>query len=394
MTRYDFDEIVDRSNNDAMKVERPRKLTGRDDLIPLWVADMDFRTPPFVINAIRCKLDRGILGYPVVPADYQNSIVRWAKRQYDMEVLPGEIHYVPGVVPGLYFAINAFSSVGDGVLIQPPVYHPFRHAITGSGRVCLTNELKFSDGRLEVDFSDFEQKVSQSKIFILCHPHNPIGQAWSIPVLQRMAEICRRHGVLVLSDEIHADMMNGGARYTPFATVSDDARANSITLMAPSKVFNMPGVVDSHAIVFDNDLRERFFRYLDDNDVAFGNSFAYDCTIACYSDEGEEWRRQMLDYVGANFDLVQSFLADKCPKIIPVRPNASFLMWLDCRALGLSQSKLVSFFIDEAGLYLNDGSMFGAGGEGFMRINVASPRSIISTALDRLHQAYLKRAFR
>ncbi len=394
MMTYNFDEIIDRSHTDCVKYERPRAMTGRDDLLPLWVADMDFATPPFVMQAIARRMQQSILGYPVAPAAYNTAIQAWVKRQFELSIEPEHIHFIPGVVPGVCYAIQAFTQPGDGVLIQPPVYYPFRQTIEASFRKCITNDLTFADGKLSIDFEDFEAKVRQSSLFILCHPHNPIGQEWEREDLERMADICHRHGVPVVSDEIHADMLLGNRKHLPFAMVSPKARDISITFMAPSKVFNMPGVVSSYSLVFDEALRRRFYTFLDFNHIGAGNVFSYDCTIACYSDEGDEWRRQMLAYVERNMDFAQAYLAQHCPKIKAWRPQASFLMWLDCRQLPCkNQDELLDFFINEARLFLNDGCTFGQGGQGFMRLNVASPQSVIAEALGRLKAAYEKACF-
>lgn len=390
---YNFDELIDRSHTDCLKYERVRQTLHRDDLIPLWVADMDFRTPPFILSAIRKRMEQGILGYTQPSATYLPCISAWTRHRYGMEVPVETLHYIPGIVPGICFAVNCFTAPGDKVMIQPPVYHPFRQVIEASGRSCVTNPLKLVDGRYEMDFDALAQNLPGCKLFILCNPHNPGGTVWKRGELEGLADMCFENGVLVISDEIHADMTFAPKRHLPFAMVSEHARLNSLTFMAPSKTFNMPGVVASHVIVYNEDLRRKFFVYLDNNDLAFGNVFSFDCVEACYTAEGEEWLRQMLDYVSANIDFVADFLHTHCPRIGFIRPEASFLVFLDNRALGLSQAELVRFYQDKAKLFLNDGTMFGREGEGYLRLNVATPRATLAQALGQLKEAYVEAGF-
>ena len=392
--KYNFDEIVDRSHSDCVKIETMRKATHRDDLIPLWVADMDFRTPPFILEAIKKRLEQGILGYTSPCKGYYESIQWWLDRQYGLAIPTTDIHYIPGIVPGICYAVNCFTQPGDRVMIQPPVYHPFHNVVKACGRQLVTNPIIEKDGRFHMDFQDMERKLPECKLFILCSPHNPRGIVWEKEELERLAELCYRHGVTVISDEIHADMTFLPYKHTPFIMASGKARTISVTFMAPSKAFNMPGVVASHVVVSDETLRNRFFSYLDENDLAFGNVFTFDCVKACYSPEGKIWLDEMLDYVRKNVDYVSSFLASRCPLIGSTRPEASFLMFLDNRKLGFAtQEQLVNFYTEKAGLYLNDGSMFGTEGIGFMRLNVATPRAILEKAMNQLGKAYDEAGF-
>lgn len=392
--KYNFDEQIDRSNSDCVKYEVARKATGRTDVIPLWVADMDFRTPPFVLNAISRRLGQGILGYTTPCKGYVESIQWWLKRRYQMEVSAKSIHFIPGIVPGISFAVSCFTNPGDRIMIQPPVYHPFHHVITASGREKVLNPIIERNGRYCMDFEAMERDLPGCKLLILCSPHNPRGIVWQRSELERVAELCHKHHVTVISDEIHADMTFAGHQHIPFATINETARNLSVTFMAPSKAFNMPGVIASHALVYNPELRNRFYTYLDENDLAFGNSFAYDCVKACYSPEGEEWLNEMLQYIEQNTDYVLTFLQTNCPRITCTRPEASFLLFLDNRQLGFpTQKALVDFYIDRAGLYLNDGTMFGTEGTGFLRLNIATPRSILVRAMNQLKKAYDQAGF-
>lgn len=385
---YNFDEVIDRSQTDCTKYERIRQTLHRDDLIPLWIADMDFRTPPFILSAIRKRTEQGILGYTAPSDAYFQSICNWTQRRYSMNISADNIHYIPGIVPGICFAVNCLTDKGDRVMIQPPVYHPFRNVIEASGRTCVTNPLKLTDGRYEMDFEMLKKTLPGCKLFILCNPHNPGGTVWKHEELEQLAVLCAENGVTVISDEIHADMTFAPRKHLPFAMVNETARNLSVTFMAPSKTFNMPGVIDSYTIIFNEKLRQKFFAYLDNNDLAFGNVFAFDCVKACYSAEGEDWLEQMLAYVQANIDYTEKFLQTNCPRISCIKPEASFLVFLDNRNLNLSQPELVQFYQDGANLYLNDGTIFGMEGKGFMRLNVATPRATLSKALRQLKQAY------
>lgn len=392
--KYNFDEVIDRSHTDCVKYEIIRKTLQRDDLLPLWVADMDFLTPPFVLDAIRKRLDQAILGYTCAPTTYYESICNWVDHRYGMKVKGEAIHYIPGIVPGISFTINAFTEKGDRIMIQPPVYHPFRHVIEACERVCEVNPLKEVNGNYEMDFDTLEQTLPGCKLFILCHPHNPGGVVWKRGDLERLATLCEKNGVTVISDEIHADMTFSPHIHTPFAMINETAKRITITFMAPSKAFNLPGVVASHVIIFNDQVRNYFFKYLDDNDLAMGNIFAFDCVQACYSDDGTEWLNEMLSYVGKNITFLVDFLKTNCPKIKAICPKASFLVFLDNRELPLtSQKELVNFYINEAHLFLNDGSIFGEQGNGFMRLNVATPRTVLEKALSQLKAAYDKAGY-
>ena len=388
---YNFDEIIPREHTDSYKYEALQELCGRTDVLPMWVADMDFRTPPFVTRAIARRLEQGILGYTCGMPSYKECICRWIKRQHNWDITPDMVSYVPGVVSGIFLALQAFTEKGDKVLIQQPVYHPFRLVSEATGRRVIQNELRRTVDSFEMDFDALERDIRGCRMMILCNPHNPAGICWSGETLQRVADICAKAGTLVVSDEIHCDMALPGYRHTPFATVSEAARDISITLQAPSKTFNMPGIVCSHAIVLNDGLRKRFFEYIEGTDQDLGNVFAYDCARACYTDEGDAWRRQMLDYVQGNIDYLDKQLRKLCPKIRMIRPEASFLVFLDCRELGLPQPQLEDFFINEARLALNSGTMFGSLGEGYMRLNVGCPRSVVEQATRQLAAAYSRR---
>lgn len=388
---YDFNRHVERRGTDSLKYDVLYKMLGRNDVTPLWVADMDFATPPFVVRAIEKRLQQGILGYTLPPDRFYHSVARWMERRHGVSLKAADIHFLPGIVPAVHHAICALTEKGDKVLIQPPVYHPFGHIININERARAESALKTVDGRFEMDFADLERKLPECKMMILCNPHNPGGTVWRPEDLQRLASLCHKHHVIVLSDEIHSDMTLRGHRYTPFATVSDEARQITIAMNAPSKAFNMPGVVVSYCYTFSPALRKRFYEFLDMADVALGNIFAYDCLEACYTDEGEDWLNQMLDYVKGNIETVDTFLRQHCPKIKAMQTEASFLVFLDNRDMPFaSPDEMQDFYLNKASLYLNEGQTFGQEGAGFMRLNVALPRAELTAALHKLHQAYTK----
>jgi cystathionine beta-lyase len=386
--QYNFDEIIDRQGTDALKVDAIPNIWGRKDLLPLWVADMDFATPPFIIDALRRRLEHEIIGYTMRSPQWASSIVAWQQSRYGWQVQPEWVNFVPGIVPGIAFIVNCFTEPGDTILIQPPVYHPYFHVPQNLGRTLRENRLDLVDGQYQIDFNRFEHDVKGCKLFLLCHPHNPGGRVWTAEELRRMAEICHREGVIVVSDEIHADLTLPPYHHVPFAKVSAEAAECSITLMSPSKAFNMAGLTSSYSIISDEVLRDRFHRYLENSELHLGHAFAFISVAAAYS-HGTEWLDQMLAYVQGNIDYVEQFLATELPVIGMIRPQASYLVFLDCRKLGLSVKELNELFVGKARLALNDGAMFGREGEGFMRLNVACPRSVIAEAMQRLKSAVL-----
>lgn len=388
---YSFDKIVDRRGSGDLKHGVLQERYGRDDLLPLWVADMDFETPPFITEAIRERLNHSLFGYTVVPEELWTTIIQWTLEHHGWQVQREWLTYIPGIVKGIGMAINVFSEEGDKVIIQPPVYHPFRLTPQGNGRKVVYNPLReLPDGSYDMDFEQLEQVTDEHcKILILSNPHNPAGICWKEDTLRRLAHFCYEHHILVLSDEIHCDMALFGHRHTPFATVSDEAAQCSITFGAPSKTFNIAGIVSSYAIVPNNSLRRRFYTWLEANELNDPPLFSPIATIAAYQ-QGESWRKEMLHYVEENILFVENYCKDHLPNIRPLRPEASFLVWLDCRPLGLQHDELIDLFVNRAHLALNDGAMFGPGGEGFMRLNVGTPRSILLQALIQLEQAMNK----
>lgn len=385
--KYNFDKLVDRRNTNAVKVDEMKDVWGRNDLIPMWVADMDFATPDFVVDAVKKRCEHPVFGYTVKSDGYYNSIINWVKARYGMEIEKKHINYVPGIVAGLGMALNCFTSPGDKVVIMPPVYHPFAWLTTRNGRQLVECPMIFENGEYRMNLELLKGIKKGVRVLILCNPHNPGGVVWKKEELEELAEICAEDNILVFSDEIHADLTLPPHKHLPFAMVSEKAKTNSVTFMAPSKAFNMPGVAASHTIIYNDALRGKFKTYLEAGELNAGHVFAFPAVEAAYSN-GTEWLDQCLAYIQENIDYVDSFLKENTPKIKAIRPMASYLIWLDCRELCLNHEELNSFFADKAGLALNDGEMFGNEGAGFMRMNVGTQRSVLERAMMQLAEAY------
>lgn len=385
---YNFNQIIDRRGSGDLKHGVLKERYGRDDLLPLWVADMDFETPPFITEALQQRLQHSLYGYTVVPDELWITIIQWLQEHHNWQVRRQWLTFIPGIVKGIGMAINVFLKEDEKVIIQPPVYHPFRLTPEGNGRQVVMSPLKeLPDGSYAMDFEQLASVVDEKcRLLILSNPHNPAGICWDAETLRRLAHFCYEHDIIVVSDEIHSDMALFGHQHVPFATVSEEAAQISITFGAPSKTFNIAGIVSSYAIVPNPTLRRRFYTWLEANELNEPTLFAPIATIAAYS-QGEEWRRQMLRYVEENIRFVEDFFHAQMPQIKPLRPQASFLVWLDCRALGLNHDQLIDLFVNKARLALNDGAMFGPGGEGFMRMNVGTPRAVLQQALQQLSEA-------
>lgn len=388
---YNFDEIIDRKDTNAVKVERCKALFGTEELLPLWVADMDFRTPDFILTAIRRRLEHPILGYTMPPGNFYPLMQKWITDHHNWDVKREWIGFLPGIVPGLAFAVQSLTEEGDEIIVQPPVYYPFFHVVQNNHRTLVYNQLKEENGKYVMDFEDLEQKfTAKTRLFILCNPHNPGGRVWTRKELEQFAAICEKHQVTIISDEIHADMvLPGNGFHTPLATVSEWAENNTVTFMAPTKVFNMPGLISSGYIIPNAKLRHKFAEFLEASEMNSGNIFAYIGAVAAY-ESGEEWRVQMLDYVKGNIDFVKDYLEKNIPQIVAMIPEASFLVWLNCKDLGMETDELHKFFSLEAGLGLNKGTVFGPGGEYHLRLNVACARKVLEQAMKQLKEAVEK----
>lgn len=385
---YNFDQIIDRRGSGAVKCDGLEQWYGNSELLPMWVADMDFATPDFIVDALKARLEHPIFGYTVEPERYRKAIIDWIATHHNWQIESSWISYIPGIVKGIAMAMISLLKAGDKIIIQPPVYHPFRNVAIHNRFEVVENPLKRTEcGSYEIDFENLEAVAdSRCKLLILANPHNPVGILWSRETLVRLADFCHSHGITVISDEIHCDMALWGKKHTPFASVSPEAAECSITFGAPSKTFNIAGIVTSYAIVPNDALRDRFFGWMGGNELNQPDIFAPIATIAAF-ENGEQWRQEMLDYVEGNIAFTIDFCKQHIPQIVPIRPEASFLVWLDCRRLGIPHTKLVDLFVNKAKLALNDGAMFGSEGEGFMRLNIGTTRAILTQALTQLKSA-------
>lgn len=386
--KYDFNTIIDRTGSGDLMHGALLPRWHRDDLLPMWVADMGFAVCPDIIDAMKQRLEHPILGYTVEPEDYYPAIHDWILNHHQWSIHRRWLKFIPGIVKGIGIVCNLFLKPDEKVIVMPPVYHPFFLTPQGNHREVVWNPLKRKeDGYYEMDFDNLAQVYDEKcKVLILCNPHNPGGICWDKETLIKLAEFCYEHHILVVSDEIHADLAIFGHKHIPFATVSDKAAQISITFQAPTKTFNIAGIISSYAIVPNEKIRKVFYHWLTANELDEAHIFAHIATIAAFR-KGEEWRKQMLAYVEDNIKFVEDYCKEKMPQIRPLRPQASFLVWLNCCDLHLSHDQLLDLFIDKAHLALNDGEMFGPGGEGFMRLNVGCPRPLIALALSQLADA-------
>lgn len=383
MSKYNFDEVIERKGTGALKTDKLKERFGREDLLAAWVADMDFATPPFIVEALKKRLEHPIFGYNTEPEEYRKLIIDWEKDLHNWEIKEEWLSYIPGIVKGIGFVINVFTQPGEDVFIMPPVYHPFRITTELNGRNVVNIPLKEKDGKYYIDFEALKSKETKGGVLLLSNPHNPGGRIWTKEELKELAEICKQKNLLVVSDEIHADMALWDGKHVPFATVSDEAKENSITFCAPSKVFNIPGIVSSFSIVPNEKIRGKFYGWLTANELNDAPEFSHIATCAAYK-YGKEWRKEMLNYIEKNIESVEEYCREHLPGIKALRPESSFLVWLDCRSLNLNQEELVDLFVNKARVALNDGAMFGKEGTGFMRLNVAMPRTKLLEVLERI----------
>lgn len=391
---YDFNKLINRQNTHSLKWDGPEKRLGKPGLLPLWVADMDWETPSFIKEALHNLIDETpALGYTLDPDEWWQTTIQWIKAHHQWEVKREWITYIPGIVKGIGMVITKFLKDDEKVIVQPPIYHPFFLTPQGNEREVVWNPLTpvyDEDGHLKtykMDFDNLEQVCDEKcRMIILANPHNPCGIVWDKETLQKLAHFAKEHNLIVISDEIHCDMALYGNKHIPFATVSKEAEEVSITFSAPSKTFNIAGVVSSWCVIINDEMRHKFYKWLEANELNEATMFSPIATIAAFK-HGEPWRQEMIKTLESNIDFVIDFCKQNIPGITPVRPEASFLVWLDCRGLGLSHEELIELFEKKAGIFLNEGSMFGKEGRGFMRLNVGCPRATLQLALDKLKAA-------
>ena len=378
--KYDFDEIIPRRHTNSYKWD----AATDSDVLPLWVADMDFRTAPAITEALKQRVEHGIFGYTRVPDEYYEAVTAWFKRRHGWDIRREWMIYTSGVVPAISAIIKALTGPGDKVLVQTPVYNCFFSSIRNNGCEVASSPLVYEDRTYRMDLEDLERKASdeKTKVMLLCNPHNPAGRVWTREELTAVGEICIRHGVTVVSDEIHCELVYSGHRHIPFASISEDFLRHSVTCVSPSKAFNIAGLQIANIIAPDETMRRRIDKAININEVCDVNPFGVIATMAAYN-EGEEWLGQLLDYLWQNYLFLVEFCRTHLPDFPVARLEGTYLAWMDCRALGIGSEELEQLLVGEAKLWLNAGTMYGAEGEGFMRWNLACPRSVLEQALAR-----------
>ena len=384
---WNFDEPVNREGTNCIKYDLREETFGVKDVIPMWVADMDFNTPDFIVDSLRNRLNHEIYGYSLRPPEYFLSIVEWLKVRHNWSIEKEWISYCPGIVPALNFSTLAFTKPGDGIIVQPPVYFPFFSAVELHGRKLVYNSLSEDDGKWIMDYNSLISSIDgNTKMIIISNPHNPIGRVWTPDELTTLADICLKNNILILSDEIHCDLILPGFTHTPIASLSEKIAGITITCIAPSKTFNLAGLSTSSVIISNPVLRKSFNRIVDNLHVGNGNIFGTTASIAAYS-HGHQWLDALLDYIDHNIEFVVDYCRKMIPEIVPVPPEATYMIWLDCRKFGMTGKELQNFFVTKAGVGMNEGSTFGPGGEGFMRMNLAATHQTVIKAMEQIEKA-------
>jgi cysteine-S-conjugate beta-lyase len=383
-----FHEVIERRGTNSAKWDLTEKLFGSPDVLPMWVADMDFMAPEQVLSAIKDRLEHGIFGYNVLPQSLADAICGWLQKRHGWEINDQWLTYSPGVVTAMAMAIGAFTNPGDKIVTLTPVYQPFFHVVERNGRQLITTKNKLVNNQYEIDFEQLERILTPDiKMFLLCNPHNPGGKVWTKNDLQRLGELCVKNGILLLSDDIHSDIIVGGTPYTPIASISEEIRQQTITFIAPTKTFNLAGLQASAVIIPNRRLKVKFDHH-QSNQGLFGlNTFGMVGMEAAYL-HGENWFEQFLAYLKENINRLKEFLEEQLPTIQMIQPDATYLVWLDCRKLGLTDKELGHVLMEKGKIGLEPGPKYGPGGEGFVRINLACPKATLEEGLIRLKKAF------
>ena len=384
----DLDNVIDRSNTDSEKWNFNREIFGVDDVLPMWVADMDFAAPPAVSEALIARAEHPIYGYSRPDDEYYDAVIGWMKRRQHWEIKKEWIMYSPGIVTAINLFIQTYSNPGDKVIIQPPVYHPFAHAVRNNGRQIVNNPLRLKDGKYSMDYEDLEQKADDPrvKMIILCNPHNPVGRVWTQDELVQLGGICLKRNIIIVSDEIHSDFIYKGYQHTPFASITPEFEQGSIVCNAPSKTFNLAGLQVSNIIIPNEFLRNAFHTALVNDSIEGPNCFAIPALKAAYR-HGEAWLNAVMDYVAANYHFLKEYVRENLPQIKVLQMEGTYLAWMDFSALGMTPEEEKEFLLKKAKVALNGGTMFGVEGQGFQRMNIVCPRSILKEGLDRIKKA-------
>ena len=390
MIKYDFDTVIERRGTGSIKWDFTEKIFSAKDILPMWVADMDFRSPEPIIEALKKVAEHGIFGYSGVPESYCNAVISWMKTHHDWEIDKEWLVYSHGVVPALHMLVTTFTEPGDQVILQTPVYYPFFDTVKYHNREVLDNPLQLNGSQYVMDLADLEQKItSRTKMIILCSPQNPISRVWNKDELTRLGEMCLAHNILVISDEIHGDLIYTGYKHLPFASISTDFAGNCITCTAASKTFNLPGLQTSNIVISNPDLRKRFKETVRNAGLGSPNLFGIAATEAAYK-HGRAWLSQLLGYLQGNIDFMSDFIAHKIPGLKMIQPQGTYLLWLDFRGCGIDDVKLSNFVREHARVGLEPGFIFGCKENGFERMNIACPRSVLEEGLRRIEQAVIR----
>ena len=384
---YNFDKIIDRENTNNVKYDLREAYFGKADVLPMWVADMDFETPDFIRNTIILRAEHPIYGYSFRAETYFKSIIEWVERRHHWKLEKDWILFSPGIVPALNMATLTYTKPGDGILVQPPVYFPFFSAVTNHKRKLLENQLAYKDGKYTIDFDDFERKAKDARMFFLSNPHNPVSRLWTDEELRKMGEICVENDIVIIADEIHCDLVLPGFKYTPMATLSEEISRKTVTCIAPSKTFNIAGMSTSSLIIENEELRKEFAQTIDHVHVGSGNLFGNMASVVAYTN-GDQWLDELLTYIDKNFILLGDFIANEIPNLELIKAEATYLAWIDFKKTGLSDEEIKHKLLHEAKLGLSPGPVFGNGGEGFQRMNLATPKANVLTALNQLKSVF------
>ncbi|OYT11591.1 MAG: cystathionine beta-lyase [Bacteroidetes bacterium 4572_112] len=392
MSKYSFDKTTNRKGTNSVKYDLLEKLYGKENLIPMWVADMDFDTPSFIFEAIAKRAQHPILGYTFRDESYNLNIVEWLQKRHQWKIEPTQISFTPGVVPGLLMAMEAVSNIGDEIIVQTPVYFPFFTTIKKNGRIMLNNDLKKVNGNYRMDFDNLKSIITpKTKAIIISNPHNPVGRVWTLQELNELVDICYDNDIKIISDEIHSDIVFAPNKHIPISSVSDKAAEISMVFMAPSKTFNIAGLSTSFVVIENKALFVKYEQRLDALHLWQGNIFGNVATQAAYSAQGTEWLGEMLTYLEENIDYAIGYINDRIPQISVHKPEATYLLWFDMKEYGMSHKELTDFFINDVGIAINQGRIFGSGGDGYVRLNVATSREIVMQALNQLEKAIKSR---
>ena len=385
--KFDFDKEIERHHTNSVKWDR----LNMEDVIPLWVADMDFQTAPCIIDALRKRVEHGVFGYTQVPDSYYEATINWFKRRHNWEIKASDILYTTGVVPAVSAIIKALAQPGDKVIIQTPVYNCFFSSIRNNGCEASENSLIYKDNTFFIDFEDLERRAAdpKAKLLLLCNPHNPSGRVWNYEELTKIYEICKKHNVIVVSDEIHNELVYPPHVYIPFGSLSEEIMERSVICTSASKSFNIAGLQIANIMCRDKDMRDKIDRAININEICDVNPFGVVGTIAAYN-EGEEWLLALIDYLKGNYEFLKDYFHKELPEFPVVKLEGTYLVWVDCRKLGINSQELVEKLIREGGVWLNPGAMYGSDGEGFLRINIACPRARLEEGLRRIKKFFSK----